>query len=198
MLELPAGFRFLRIVIIQPRTIVNTSLLKSLLCCLILLLSPLAVAEEQAQNKARMLVWVLSNVQWQVTTDNNQLNMCSYVSGQYSANHYLAEYQFVMSPPYFVNFYAFDDQNELINFDIEHKCQIFYFDQITSSLHIEQILSRAKERGLLTIGNGEKFITQSGSLSIVTAGQTLQLKANSSQTSQQFTIQSLYSMPIKF
>lgn len=165
---------------------------------LIIIVSPLLRAEDQAQNKARMLVWVLSNIEWQPNANYNKLNFCSFVASSFSANHYLANYQFIMSAPYFVDFHSFDDQQELLNFDVEHHCQIYYFDQTTSDLYIDKILSRAYEKGLLTIGNGEKFITQNGSLAIITSGQTLQLKINNRQTSQQFKITPLHSMPIKF
>ncbi|WP_016954158.1 YfiR family protein [Catenovulum agarivorans] len=173
-------------------------LLISLFFGLVVFLTPQLHAEEQAQNKARMLVWVLSNIEWQSVPTNNKLNMCSFAASPYSANQYLANYQFVMSPPYFVDFYSFDNQQALINFDIEHSCQIYYFDQTTSGLHIDKILSRVNERGLLTIGHGEKFLTQNGSLALISNGQTLQLKINNRQTSQQFTISPLHSMPIKF
>ncbi|EWH09091.1 hypothetical protein DS2_13994 [Catenovulum agarivorans DS-2] len=155
-------------------------------------------AEEQAHNKARLIIWALSNTHWQTISATNQLNMCSFVSGHYSAAQYVEQYKFVMSPPYFVKFHTFDNQQDLVNFDIEHSCQIYYFDQTTSALNIEQIVSHAKQRGLLTIGNGEKFLTKQGDISLISKGQTLQLKVNDSENSQQFKIKALYSMPIKF
>ncbi|WP_440903240.1 YfiR family protein [Catenovulum sp. SX2] len=176
----------------------KNNLVNSLVVSLVIFISPLLHAEDQAQNKARMLVWALANIEWQATIDKNTLNMCSFAAGAYSANLYLGDYQFVMSPPYFIDFYSFESQQELFNFDIEHGCQIYYFDQTTSGLHIDKVLSRANERGLLTIGNGEKFLTQGGSLALISNGQTLQLKINSRQTSQQFKISPLHSMPIKF
>lgn len=139
-------------------------------------------AEDNESEKSLVLFQTLKHIDWStIRTQNKPLEMCSLTQNEHSAAHLLGDKQAFKSGQHLVNLHYFYEIEDLSNHIIEFSCDIYYFDNVFSQLNIRQILTTAIQQNSISIGNGDAFLLQNGTLAFIQQSQQLSLKVNMNQ-----------------
>lgn len=158
----------------QPITLFFTALLVIFAC-------PIK-AEDNENDKSIVLFQMLKHIDWStIRTQSKPLEMCSLTQNEHSAAHLVGNKQAFKSGQRLVNLHYFYQIKDLSDYIIEFSCDIYYFDNVFSQLNIRHILTTAIQKNSISIGNGDAFLLQNGTLAFIQQDKNLTLRVNMNQ-----------------